>query len=187
MKELSLDRLRSTLSYDRDTGQFLNLVTRGRLAKGSVAGAIHAHGYRVIAIDGVGYKAHRLAWLYIYGAFPVGVIDHINGDRADNRISNLRDVDHQINAENRKGPRQGKQIALMGVKKQTRGHSYSASIKVKGQVIALGGFPTAELAHEAYMAAKAKYHVGARAAEILRDRHGGAYSRAIPQETNHAL
>lgn len=187
MTNLTADRLHDVLSYDADTGVFTCRLSRGRIAAGAVAGSMHAHGYRVISIDGVGYKAHRLAWLYIYGAFPVGVIDHINGDRADNRIANLRDVDHQINAENRKGPRQGKHVALMGVKKQTRGHSYSASIKVKGQVIALGGFPTAELAHEAYMAAKAKYHVGARAAEILRDRHGGAYSKAIPKETSHAL
>jgi hypothetical protein len=163
MTSLTVDRLRELLDYSPASGQFTWLTTRGRAGAGSVAGAIHKYGYQVIQIDGKGYGAHRLAWLFIYGDFPE-VIDHINGDRADNRIENLRNVDHQINAENRKGPRLGKKIALMGVKKQTVGNSFWASIKVKGEVVALGGFPTAELAHEAYMAAKAKYHVGVKAA-----------------------
>lgn len=164
MIELTADRLRDLLHYDADTGVFVCRVTRGRTAAGSVAGAIHLHGYRVITIDGCGFKAHRLAWLYVHGEFPKGVIDHINGTRDDNRIVNLRDVTHQINAENRRGPRAGKKIALMGVRKQTMGNAYHASIKVGGVVKALGGYPTAELAHAAYMEAKARYHIGAEAA-----------------------
>lgn len=163
MTALTVSRLRELLNYSPESGQFTWISTRGRAAAGSVAGAIHKYGYRVIQIDGKGYGAHRLAWLFIYGGFPE-VIDHINGDRSDNRIENLRNVDHQVNAENRKGARFGKKIPLMGVKKQTMGNSFWASIKVNGEVVALGGFPTAELAHEAYMAAKAKYHIGAKAA-----------------------
>ncbi len=62
---------------------------------------IDTQGYRVILIDGHQFKAHRLAWLYIYGEFPKKQIDHVNHDRSDNKISNLRDVTNQENHKNR--------------------------------------------------------------------------------------
>lgn len=164
MSTLTLDRLRDAMTYDPVTGLFTCKVTRGRIAAGSLAGSLHAHGYRVISIDRRGYGAHRLAWLYMHGSFPSGVIDHINGVRDDNRIANLRDVTHQINAENRSRPRAGKALPFLGVRKQTLTNTFHASIKVGGKVKALGGFTTPELAHAAYLAAKARYHIGARAA-----------------------
>jgi hypothetical protein len=164
MTSLTADRLREVLSYSPESGQFIWLKTQGRAAAGSVAGAIHKYGYRVISVDRKGYGAHRLAWLYVHGEWPKEEIDHINGDRQDNCISNLRDVSPRVNSQNRKGPRQGKQLPLMGVRKATIGRQFTASINVGGRVIWLGGYDTPEAAHAAYMAAKKEMHQGAQAA-----------------------
>jgi hypothetical protein len=159
MSELTSARLKELLTYWPDVGLFLWRTTRGRAASGSVAGSIHRYGYRVINVDGKSYGAHRLVWLYVHGEWP-NVIDHINGDRADNRIANLRDVDTRTNAENRKGARTGKSIPLMGVRKATIGKQFTAAIKVNGRVVWLGGYETPELAHNAYLEAKKVHHVG---------------------------
>lgn len=164
MTSLTVDRLRELLDYSPASGRFTWLTRRGRAAAGSVAGAIHKYGYQVIQIDGKGYGAHRLAWLYTHGSMPTAFVDHINGDRTDNRIENLRDVPNDVNCQNRKGARAGKAIPLMGVRKATVGNKFSASITVKGVVIWLGSFDTPELAHTAYLAAKQEHHKGAHAA-----------------------
>lgn len=161
---ITAERIRELLNYDAETGLFTWRVARGRSAAGATAGSRHVNGYVCINIDGRGYGAHRLAWLHAHGHTPQ-VVDHINGERSDNRLANLRDVTYQVNAENRKGARAGKLIPLMGVRKQSRSGTYTASIKVNGKVLALGGFKTAEEAHSAYMAAKAEHHSGSLAAQ----------------------
>lgn len=80
------------ISYDPNTG----VITRIDRKNGS--GSIDAYGYLIIKIKGKQYKAHRLAWLMYYGRFPDQVIDHINGNKLDNRICNLRDVSQSFNA-----------------------------------------------------------------------------------------
>ena len=75
-------------------------VTKQRVQKGSIAGHINPYGYRVIGIDYGLYRAHRLVWLYHYGYFPEHQIDHINRDKTDNRIGNLREVSQSCNLRN---------------------------------------------------------------------------------------
>ena len=82
--------LLALLHYDSTTGKFTLLKSRARRKKGMEPGTVRRDGYRAIMIKGKWYKAHRLAWLYVYGEFPVGALDHINRDKLDNRISNLR-------------------------------------------------------------------------------------------------
>ena len=65
-------------------------------------------GYRKISINGEFYKEHRIVWMYCKGYFPNGMIDHINGDRQDNRIENLRDVNNRENTLNTYKHRSGK-------------------------------------------------------------------------------
>lgn len=95
--------LKGLLSYDEQTGEFYWLVKRGRGIKpGDIAGSIAPIGYRLISVNGRFYYAHRLAWLYVFGEWPDGQIDHINGVRSDNRITNLRSVSNRENHKNTK-------------------------------------------------------------------------------------
>ena len=91
---LSAQTLRLQFSYSPQTGVF----TRRGQTKPS--GRIATKGYRQIALLGTRFMAHRLAWLYVHGEWPTDQIDHINQDKDDNRIDNLREVSNKQNQEN---------------------------------------------------------------------------------------
>lgn len=95
---MNLNKLKEQLVYNPSTGYFTRVLKRGRSKK--PAGSLNSKGY--IIINSVG--AHRLAWLFTHGRIKEGnVIDHINHDRSDNRICNLREVSHSENMRNRIG------------------------------------------------------------------------------------
>lgn len=76
---ITAERLRELLEYDEDTGVFKRKArTSNRISIGDIAGSSDAKGYVCIRVGGKTYKAHRLAWLYVYGEWPTGEIDHIN-------------------------------------------------------------------------------------------------------------
>lgn len=103
---LTQARLKELLHYDPLTGTFTWLVSRGRLAKaGQVAGSLNGDGYWQIKIDGVTYKAHRLAWLYMKGEWPPHEVDHWDTDRGNNRWANLRSATDEENRRNSGLPR----------------------------------------------------------------------------------
>jgi hypothetical protein len=102
MAKITQARLKELLNYDPETGLFVWRVTR-RVKAGTIAGSKHpTQHYIAIKIDGVLYKAHRLAWLYEYGIWPPNEIDHINRVRTDNRLENIRLATKAENAQNRK-------------------------------------------------------------------------------------
>lgn len=125
---------------------------------GDVAGCRTSRGYSVLAVDGVLYRAHRLAWFYVTGAWPQGEVDHINGQRADNRFLNLRVVTGAINSQNRRRANGNSRTGLLGVYPHKTG--FQARIMVSGSRRHLGTFQTAEAAHAAYLAAKRQVHPG---------------------------
>jgi hypothetical protein len=86
--------------------------------------------------------------LWIYGSFPNGVIDHIDGNPSNNRINNLRDVSARQNGQNRKEHRNGK---LVGTSYNKRDSIYQARISLNGKSKNLGSFKTEIEAHEAYI------------------------------------
>ena len=92
--KLTAERLRERLHYDAGTGVFTRRVGSGHARTGEMAGSVHSTGYVRISIDGGKYTAHCLAWLYVHGVWPPDQIDHINGNRSDNRIANLRERRH---------------------------------------------------------------------------------------------
>ncbi len=99
--ELTAEYLRSILHYDQETGIFTRKVrTAHRVKAGDVAGCPDGRGYLQIRVCSRKYRAHRLAWLHVYGEWPEDQLDHINRDRADNRISNLREVTNKQNGQN---------------------------------------------------------------------------------------
>src|SRR5574340_38831 len=151
---LSQKRLKDLLHYDEDTGIFTWRVNRGWHSKaGSIAGANSA-GYIIIGIDQVRYKAHRLAWLYVYGEFPSDQIDHININKSDNRISNLRIASNWLNSNNYiRHPKSGNPAGT-----EKHGKLWRAHIQVLGRRVCIGKYYTAEEAHKAYLKAKQKLH-----------------------------
>lgn len=95
-------KLKELLHYAPETGVFTWVkATNRRICIGSIAGSVAGYRYRIIRICGKTHSAHRLAWLYIHGEFPEHDIDHINHDRHDNRIINLRSVTRGDNCRNR--------------------------------------------------------------------------------------
>ena len=94
--------MKSKLSYCQESGLFTWLDPPGqKLKPGDLAGSVNGDGYVFIQLGGKNYRAHRLAWFFVYGEWPIGQIDHIDRDRSNNRISNLRLVTNQDNNKNK--------------------------------------------------------------------------------------
>jgi hypothetical protein len=143
---LTAERLKDLLSYDEETGAFRWRQTKGRAKAGEVAGATDTYGYRVIRIDRVLYKAHRLAWLYTYNRWPVGLLDHINRAPGDNRIANLREV---TQSENMHNSSRTTQSGVPGVRWRAERNKWVAQIRVGYRTHVLGSFPTKQEAIDA--------------------------------------
>lgn len=156
---LSRHDLADLLDYDQSSGMFVwKRSPCIRNVKGRIAGCRTSHGYWQIRINGRSYLAHRLAWLFVHGEWPQHQIDHIDGDRCNNRLGNLRDVPLAVNRQNIKGAMAGKKIPILGVRSQRS--RFSALITLNGRRIYLGSFGTTEEAHRAYLSAKRRIHVG---------------------------
>lgn len=160
---LSHERLLELLAYDPLTGKFSWNATRGKRFKaGDTAGSINAKGYVAMTVDGHRHFGHRLAWFYCFGKWPEGnlQIDHINGIKDDNRISNLRLVTPSQNKQNTHGPRRDNASGFTGVKFNKSCGKYEANIRIPGERNKkyLGIYPTPEEASRAYLSAKAVYH-----------------------------
>ena len=157
MPELTQARLKELLSYDPDTGVFVWIKkTNNRILIGSVAGSPD-EGYWYIRIDGKNHRAHRLAWLYVYGEFPDGFIDHMNRERADNRISNLRIATRSVNGQNRK-IHNNNTSGIPGVCWHNRKQKWYAKVTNNRKHKHLGSFDTIEKAIAARKAAEKKFY-----------------------------
>jgi len=105
------------------------------------AGCIVKDGYRDIKIEGKKYRAHRLIWKYHYGKDPKEFIDHIDGNKTNNNIENLREATNQQNGFN-KGPQKNNKLGIKGVRKDR--NKYRATIIINGKEKHLGMFFTIE-------------------------------------------
>ena len=114
--------------HHRDSGQFTWKVTRNHKARaGDFAGTLHPNGAIVICVEGRFYKAHRLAWLYHHGELPAMQVDHINRNRQDNRIENLRLVTNSQNSMN-KGRHPNNKSGIKGVFWESRKQRWKAEV-----------------------------------------------------------
>lgn len=154
--ELTQELLKKFLDYNPDTGiftwkaRYITNIKVGSIA-GGVQGTLPDKGYRVITLLGTNYSAHRLAWLYVYGNFPDKQIDHINHNRDDNRIANLREVSNHTNMKN-KSKYTTNTTGYSGV--EQHGNNWKARIGVNGTKVLLGVFRTIEEAIAARKAAE---------------------------------
>lgn len=152
--------LTSILNYSPETGEFHWSTPRPKIKVGQKAGYIKKNkGYIYIEIEGKSYSAHRLAWFYVNGTWPKHIIDHINGNKSDNRIENLREA---TNGQNRANSKTTNKHGLKGVRRlpwmKETDKCWQASIKYNKKVIYLGCYHTKEEAHFAYKEAAIRLH-----------------------------
>lgn len=166
MGKITTDQVREALDYCASTGVFR---WRKRVANtpphkawntkyaGTVAGCLTNRGYREVSLFDRKYFAHRLAWAHFYGVWPTAEIDHIDGDKLNNAIANLREATRQQNQCNC-GPSRVNTSGFKGVTFHKRRGKWLASIKSYGQTHELGFFTDPAEAHRAYAEAAAKLH-----------------------------
>jgi hypothetical protein len=135
------------LSYDSCTGDMTWKCSRnGGCVKGAVAGYSSSNGYRYIRLDGRSYMAHRLAWLLAKGCDPgAAQVDHVDGDRSNNRLSNLRLASNAENCKNRK-PNKNNTSGRPGVYWHSQAGKWRARIRVNYKAISLGLYDSVEAA-----------------------------------------
>lgn len=154
----SADEIRKIVSYDPVTGIFTRIASKNRPWNiGQRAGATAATGYRSIFINGSYYLEHRIAWVLVYGDIANGLtIDHINGDKADNRICNLRLATDCQNSYYR-SRQSNNNSGFKGVYQRENG-KYRATITVNKKTKNLGTFDTKEEAYAIYCEAARRLH-----------------------------
>lgn len=153
LSHVTSERLKEILDYEAETGKLIWKVTRNQFVhKGDTAGSVRKDGYLDVCFDGKHYLAHRLIWCYFHGSWSKKYIDHIDGDRLNNRITNLREVSKSQNGFNRpktKANSSGHKGVSIITKKKTN-KPFVASSTLNGKHIWLGQYATIEEAIEAY-------------------------------------
>lgn len=157
-KTMTQDYLKSHVKYDPETGIFTRIIANSpNTVPGAVAGWKTKTGYTELKIDGITYKAHRLAILYMTGRMPEGDVDHANLDRNDNRFANLREATRTQNQANREKLSSNKS-GFKGVNFHKASNKFTAQGSAYGKKHYLGIFDTAEAAQQAYKAFAEKHH-----------------------------
>lgn len=156
---ITQERLKELLTYEPETGNFIWNIDNGPRAKnGSIAGCINKVAkYIQIRIDGKGHQAHRLAFLYITGDLPTDCVDHINGQRSDNRWCNLRTATYLENSFN-KGKQPQNKSGFKGVSWNKASNKWIAQCQVRYKKYRIGVFDNPEEAHQAYVSFASSHH-----------------------------
>lgn len=156
--DVAIDVLKEWLSYDPDSGILRWNKRRARCVwVGDPAGSLTSFGYLRVSIDGRRYACHRIAWAMTYGCWPQGDLDHINGNRSDNRIVNLRQATRAQNCQNRKRCSLNTS-GVKGVSWWTRQKKWRAHIRANGRPHLLGAYSCFGRAIKAYREAARELH-----------------------------
>ncbi len=160
----TIDELKAIMEYENESGRLLWKVSRnsrgGKVIPGDQVGSLTKTGYFETAISGYRTYVHRIAWALHHGAWPKKHIDHIDGNKLNNSITNLRDCVQRVNVENQRKIRTDNTSGFTGVMWRTDKKRWCAVIQVNGKRMRKGGFDTPEQAHQAYLQAKRLLHEG---------------------------
>lgn len=143
--------LKSKVNYDQETGLFT-------WKKNNKKAGYDNHRYWSVMIDYKNHMAHRLAWIYVYGYEPKNYIDHINGNRYDNRICNLREATASENLQNQTKPTSRSKTGYLGVFYRKDRNCYIGQVGLNGKYYRTKHYKSALEAHEAYLELKRKLH-----------------------------
>lgn len=146
-----VERLHELLAYDPETGALTWKCVRKGCGFGKAAGS-RSYGYNIVRIDGRLYGAHRLIWKLMTGLDPALDLEHIDGDRANNRWANLREATKRRNLTNCRVQWRNAS-GIKGVTWDKRRRRWTAGYTIDGKRVNLGRFETVDSAHAAYLAA----------------------------------
>lgn len=158
MKAMDICDLRRQLHYDERTGTLYRLLSRGKVRAGDVAGSVPKKSkYSYLWLNGEMWLTHRVVWAYVYGVWPSKQIDHINGNRLDNRIENLRLADQCEQNQNVAKPRSNTS-GHIGVTFDKTSGKWQAQIRANGRYYMLGRRTDILEAAQLYLDAKRRLH-----------------------------
>ena len=151
---ISQERVKKLFNYNPLTGDLIRLETvcsRGK--KGTIVGYLNNLGYLETRVDGKLYRNHRLIWLWVYGYLPENCIDHINRDRLDNRLINLREVSQSCNLRNT--PNRADNLSgVKGVYWDTNRSKWHSMIRLNSKSYSIGRYKSFDDAVAARLAAE---------------------------------
>lgn len=153
---LTIEAVRAALIYEPETGIFRRRETKRRWKAGEIAGGLNHNGYLMVSIGPCRYFAHKIAIFLATGVMPASV-DHINGDKLDNRLSNLRPCNHAQNGANMK-VKVTNNSGVKGVSFDKVNCRWKASLTVNRKQITVGRFDSLEEAKAAIAVARKQHH-----------------------------
>lgn len=145
-----IDWLHNLFVCDYERGLLFNRVVRTWSPAGRQVGSRRTDGYLTVSVKRRAFAVHRIIWAMYYGRWPKGILDHIDGNRTNNAIWNLREATHSLNQANAKVP-EGRSSRYRGVSWNKRLSKWQAGIKKDGKSYHLGLHETEEAAHKAYL------------------------------------
>lgn len=157
MTGVNQEELKQLLYYDEKIGRFIRVLSKGRAKVGDIAGTLNQNGYRSVQVNGKPCQEHCLVWLYTYGAFPKGLIDHVDCDKSNNRLENLRESSNAENQRNR-GKNSNNTSGYKGVVWCKRTRKWKAQICTDGKTKSIGRCVSKEEAYHARCLAAKELH-----------------------------
>ena len=154
---INQEELKEVLKYSPEEGIFIWLNSKGSCRKGAMAGSVHKTGYHRVVINRKSYLLHRLAWMYTYGEFPKNFIDHIDGNKSNNRLSNLRVCSQSENMQNSK-LRLDNTSGFKGVSQISQTGKWQVNASLQGKITFLGQYVDKEEAINTYKAFCLEHH-----------------------------